>query len=141
MALLQYWRRPLNFNSNTRHTDNGIKSKHTSDHKCLLSYQIFTLDNNTILGPNDALNEPSLTLIFAPYYHNLCYKTNMQNEINKINKVKVRKDNTRKKKWYWWVYVVPSENFPVPNEFLSCFPTHFNVALYNHKKIKEKNNN
>ena len=24
-------------------------------------------------------------------------------------------------------YIIPSENFPVPNEFFSCFPTHFTI--------------
>nr|AFK48819.1 unknown [Lotus japonicus] len=62
----------------------------------MLLYQIFTLNNDTILRANDTLNKASLTLIFASYNHN----------------------------------IVPSDNFPVPNEFLSCFPTHFRIALH-----------
>lgn len=37
----------------------------------LITHQIFTLNNDTILRANDTLNSPSLALIFAPYYHNL----------------------------------------------------------------------
>jgi len=36
-----------------------------------ITYQIFTLNNDTILSANDTLNIPSLSLIFTPYYHNL----------------------------------------------------------------------
>ena len=37
----------------------------------LIPHQIFTLNNDTILRANNTLNSPSLTLIFASYYHYL----------------------------------------------------------------------
>lgn len=36
-----------------------------------MSYQIFALDNNTILRANDTLNNASLTSILSSDYHNL----------------------------------------------------------------------
>jgi len=49
---------------------------------------------------------------------------------------------SKKKKWKWkeqatiyiwwriWLglaYIIPSDNFPVPNEFFSSFPTHLTI--------------
>jgi len=29
--------------------------------------------------------------------------------------------------WLGFAYIIPSENFPVPDEFFSCFPTHCTI--------------
>jgi len=55
----------------TKATEDRALEKQKDQIVIIISHQIFTLYNDTILRANDTLYNPGLTLIFAPCYHNL----------------------------------------------------------------------
>lgn len=82
-------------------------------------YQIFALHNYTILRANDSLNDTCLTLVFASYDHHL------QMRLEHSWFTNIEKDKKQRRENLHGPHIVSSKNLPVPNKFLSSFPTHF----------------
>jgi hypothetical protein len=88
-------------------------------------YQVLSLNNDPILGAYNALDNSSFTFIFASYYNHL--------RSSKLRKLRSNWDPTFvgiriirrkiKKK-----YVVTTEDFPVPDYLLRCFPSHLSSS-------------
>ena len=84
-----------------------------------ITYQILSLDDDTVLRPDDPLDEPALPLVLASYDHHL--EINSAEIGDYARKRRGAKRNARTGKDN---YVVTAEDLPVSDELLRSLPPH-----------------